>query len=304
MKIRYKNLDDVTNKQSIMQVYKWMKKKKKLSRNYYIQHHSNIDNHFLRQNNSKTTITWIGHSTFLIQIGKINIITDPVYARTMGIRKRLTEPGIPFHELPPIDIVLISHAHYDHLNFPTIKRIGPNAQYLLPVGLKSLFERKQYHHCSELQWWESKRIEGIEFTFVPAQHWTRRTLFDTNTSHWGGWVIQNRANGETIYFAGDSGYFKGFKLIGQRFSIDYALLPIGAYEPASIMKIAHMSPEEAVRSFIDLKATSFIPMHYGTFKLADDTPEEALGRLRAEWRRMNLDEDELKILLLGETLIV
>ncbi|MFD0676826.1 MULTISPECIES: MBL fold metallo-hydrolase [unclassified Paenibacillus] len=304
MKIRYSNLDNVTNKQSIMQVYKWMKKKKKMSRSYYIQHHSDIDKHFLRENNSKTTITWIGHSTFLIQMGKTNIITDPVYANTMGIRKRLTKPGIPFTELPPIDIVLISHAHYDHLDFPTIKRIGRNAQYLLPIGLKSLFERKQYHHSTELAWWDSKRLNGIEFTFVPAQHWTRRTLFDTNTSHWGGWVMKNGASGETVYFAGDSGYFKGFELIGKRFTIDYALLPIGAYEPVSIMKIAHMSPEEAVKSFIDLKAASFIPMHYGTFKLADDTPEEALLRLKAEWKRQKLDEAELKILLLGETLIL
>ncbi|TDF97163.1 MBL fold metallo-hydrolase [Paenibacillus piri] len=304
MKQRFTNLDNVANKQSVMHVYKWMKKKKKMSRAYCIEHHSEIKQHFLKENSSATTITWIGHSTFLIQVGKLNIITDPVYAKTMGIRKRLTEPGIPITELPPIDIVLISHAHYDHLDFATLKRIGRNAEYLLPMGLKRLFKRKGYHHATELSWWDSKRIGGVEFTFVPAQHWTRRTLFDTNTSHWGGWIIQNGANGETIYFAGDSGYFKGFELIGKRFSIDYALLPIGAYEPVSIMKTAHMSPEEAVKSYVDLKASSFIPMHYGTFKLADDTPEEALAKLQAEWRRRGLNREQLKVLLLGETLIL
>jgi L-ascorbate metabolism protein UlaG (beta-lactamase superfamily) len=279
-----------------------MRKKKKMSRSYFIPHHAQIHNHLLKEN--KTKITWIGHSTFLIQINNLNIITDPVYAKMMGFRKRLTEPGIPFADLPPIDVVLISHAHYDHLNFPTIKKIGQGARYLLPVGLKSLFMRKKFHQSMELSWWESTKINGVEFTFVPAQHWTRRTFFDTNTSHWGGWVIKGRETEGSVYFAGDSAYFQGFKQIGERFNIDQAILPIGAYDPVQVMSSAHMSPEEAVKSFVDLQANTFIPMHYGTFKLANDTPEEALELLQSEWRRLQLKTDKLKILLLGETLFL
>jgi L-ascorbate metabolism protein UlaG (beta-lactamase superfamily) len=304
MKIRYTNLDNVKkNKQSILNVYKWMKKKKKMSRSYSIPHHAQINNHLLKENKSKATITWIGHSTFLIQIDNLNIITDPVYAKMMGFRKRLTEPGIPLKDLPPIDVVLISHAHYDHLDFPTVKKIGRGARYLLPVGLKSLFVRKRFQHSLELSWWESTKINGVEFTFVPAQHWTRRTFFDTNTSHWGGWVITGAGHESSVYFAGDSAYFKGFKLIGERFNIDHAILPIGAYDPVQVMRNAHMSPAEAVKSFVDLRANTFIPMHYGTFKLANDTPEEALELLQSEWKKLKLEEDKLRILLLGETLL-
>ncbi|NHN32335.1 MBL fold metallo-hydrolase [Paenibacillus agricola] len=305
MKIRYTNLDNIKkNKQSILHVYKWMTKKKKMSRSYFIPHHAQIHNELLKENDHKTTITWIGHSTFLIQIDNVNILTDPVYAKMMGIKKRLTEPGIPFADLPRIDVVLISHAHYDHLDFPTIKKIGRGARYLLPVGLKSLFMRKKFQQSTELSWWESTRINGVEFTFVPAQHWTRRTFFDTNTSHWGGWVIKGRESEGSVYFAGDSAYFQGFKQIGERFNIDQAILPIGAYDPVQVMSNAHMSPEEAVKSFVDLQANTFIPMHYGTFKLANDTPEEALGLLQAEWKRLQLERERLKILLLGETLFV
>lgn len=164
----------------------------------------------------------------------------------------------------------------------------------------------------ELPWWEKTTVGPLEFHFVPAQHWTRRTLTDTNKSLWGGWVINRSAellvegteNNDAIYFAGDSGYFQGFRDIGARFpGIRYALMPIGAYEPEWFMGMQHVTPEEAIQAFLDVGAETFIPMHYGAFRLADDTPQEALDRLLTDWRRSELDSSRLKLLKHGETLM-
>jgi L-ascorbate metabolism protein UlaG (beta-lactamase superfamily) len=302
MKKRYANLDGVSNGNSFLDFMRWRRQRKKKTISYALPQHPNKDIPFLKENRSRTTITWIGHSTFLIQMGKLNILTDPVYAKSMAFSKRLTEPGIPFKDLPLIDIVLISHGHYDHLDVPTIKKLGASINFLLPIGLKKMFLKGKYNHSSELSWWESQRAGDIEFTFVPAQHWTKRSLFDTNSSHWGGWIIKNIVTEETIYFAGDSGYFRGFKQIGEKFKIDHAILPIGAYDPIWFMHTDHMTPEEAIKAFLDVGAQTFIPMHFGAFMLADDTTEEALVRLKAEWMRLELDEEKLKVLNLGEVL--
>lgn len=254
---------------------------------------------YLQDNRSDTSITWIGHSTFLIQINGLNIMTDPVYANQMAFTKRLSKPGIELSELPQIDIICISHGHYDHLDFQTLRHFSKDTMFLVPIGLKHKFTKRGYRNVFEMSWWESKNINGLNFTFVPAQHWTKRTLFDTNRSHWGGFVFETKV--ECIYYAGDSGYFSGFKEIGKRFSIDTALLPIGAYEPEWFMKHDHMSPEEAVNAFLDLNAHQFVPMHYGTFKLADDTPIEAIVRLQNAWGEHQIPIEQLKIALLGET---
>ena len=255
---------------------------------------------FLQSNRSIPTITWIGHSTFLIQLDGKNILTDPVWANRLGTDKRLSPPGIDLTDLPLIDYVLISHSHYDHLHYSSLKRLKGNPLFLVPIGLGSWFKRKGFNKTVELSWWEQQTVLGLTFTFVPAQHWTKRTLTDTNTSHWGGWIIKSPQ--KTIYFVGDSGYFKGFKEIGEKFAIDYCLMPIGAYEPEWFMAVQHVSPEEAVRAFIDSGAKFMIPMHYGAFRLADDTPDEALNRLDKEWVTRGLDKNSLTTLIHGETL--
>ena len=204
-------------------------------------------------------------------------------------------------DLPEIDIVVISHGHYDHLDFPTLKKLKGNPQYFVPIGLKSLFIKKGYQRVIEMSWWESTVQEGLTIHFVPAQHWTRRTLKDMNTSHWGGWIFQNAQ--ETLYFVGDTGYFNGFKQIGERFNIDTVFMPIGAYEPEWFMADSHISPEDSVKAFIELKAKQFIPMHYGAYRLADDTCPEALDRLYQEWDTRRLPKEQLKVLLIGETVI-
>ncbi|MGE8206802.1 MBL fold metallo-hydrolase [Heyndrickxia sp. NPDC080065] len=271
--------------------------KKDLS--YIVPQHIDKKIEYLQSNREDGTFTWIGHSSFLIQINGLNIVTDIVWANRMGLDVRLSKPGLTPEQMPEIDVVLISHSHYDHLDIASLKKLKGNPTYLVPIGLKNLFTRKGFLPVKEFKWWESTIINEVKFTFVPSQHWTKRTITDTNTSHWGGWMLE--ANRKTIYFAGDSGYFTGFKEIGEKFTIDYALIPIGAYEPEWFMSSQHINPEEAVQVFLDVDANFFIPMHYGAFRLADDTPKEALDRLFIEWEKKNLDPSSLVVLRLGET---
>lgn len=304
-KKRYSNLDDVSTRKSYQDIRKWREERrnKVIEDHYVIPQCEEKKVDWIKTNREQTSITWIGHSTFLIQCAGLNIMTDPVWAKRLGFAKRLTKPGLALSELPAIDVVLISHGHYDHLSVRSLRALPGNPVLLVPEGLARMLKRKGFSEVRELPWWEKTEIQNVRFTMVPAQHWTRRTLWDMNTSHWGGWVIQHTETDETIYFAGDSGYFRGFKEIGKNFDIDVALMPIGAYEPEWFMKASHMNPEEAVQAYLELNATVFIPMHYGAYRLADDTVEDALKRLNAEWDRLNLDRDHLRIFTLGETWI-
>lgn len=301
--MKYANLDNVSNNKSFKDMRKWQKERRSKVKDLSV----NIEQsptkivRELVENRSRTSYTWVGHSTFLIQLNGINIVTDPVWAKRMGFQKRLTEPGISLADLPEIDLVVISHGHYDHLDFPTLKKLKGNPHYLVPVGLRSLFIRKGYKQVTEMSWWESTEYRGISVHFVPAQHWTRRTLRDMNTSHWGGWIFQTPQ--ETYYFVGDTGYFAGFQQIADRFTIDTVFMPIGAYEPEWFMAASHISPEDSVKAFIELQAKHFVPMHYGAYRLADDTGPEALERLYREWEKRQLPEEQLQVLLLGETVM-
>lgn len=300
--MRYNNLDDVSTLKNLKDMWQWQKerasKQKDLSWQVEVCDKPQIE--FLRHNKDQTTITWVGHSTFWIQLGGKNIVTDPVWAQRMGFSKRLTPPGIPIDQLQPIDIVLISHSHYDHLFFPSIRRLQGDPHYLVPEGLGKIFYQKGYRNVTEFSWWQSVGFDSVGITFVPAQHWSKRTFWDTNQSHWGGWVFNDHRT--CIYFAGDTGYFRGFKDIGERYDIDYALMPIGAYEPEWFMTNQHVTPEEAIQGYIDCGADYFVPMHYGAFRLADDTPKEAMDRLHQGWDHHNLDRSKLKTLQIGETL--
>lgn len=259
------------------------------------------DLRFLQHNRNEPSVTWIGHSTFLIQMAGLNIVTDPVWARRMAFQKRLAPPGVQLSDMPSVDVVLISHAHYDHLHVSSLRRLRGPKKMIVPAGLRRKLLLKGFLQAQELHWWEDTAFHGVKFTFVPAQHWTRRNPWDMNTSHWGGWVIEID-RGPTIYFAGDSGYFRGFSEIGRRFDIDVALLPIGAYDPEWFMSSQHVSPEEALQAFIDLKAKYFVPMHYGSFKLSDDTPEDALQRLETGRSELGIPKEKLLLLHHGETL--
>lgn len=303
MRQKFSNLNDVNNNKTFKDMRKWQKERKSKIKDLSVNIEQCPNKNFtaIKENRVHTSFTWIGHSTFLIQINGINILTDPVWAKRMGFQKRLTEPGIPIDELPNIDVVVISHGHYDHLDFPTLKKLPGDPHYFVPIGMKSLLNRKGYRKVTELSWWESAEHQGLTLYFVPAQHWTRRTMTDMNTSHWGGWVLQGPK--ETLYFVGDTGYFNGFQEINKRFTIDTVFMPIGAYEPEWFMADSHISPEDSVKAYLELQATQFVPMHYGAYRLADDTGPEALERLFKEWEKRQLPKEQLKVLLLGETVL-
>ncbi|ADU31743.1 MBL fold metallo-hydrolase [Evansella cellulosilytica] len=301
---RYKNLDDISNQKSFKDMRRWAKerkaKKKDLTTHIRLANTKDIDE--LQNNRNKFSITWIGHATFLIQMDGLNVITDPVWAKRMGFQKRMTEPGIDINDLPEIDIVVISHGHYDHLDFGSIKKLKGNPAYYVPIGLGSAFRRRGYKNVQEANWWDDFLInENIKLSFVPAQHWTRRSLRDMNTSHWGGWIIEDNKSQKSVYFVGDTGYFTGFKEIANRFTLDIVLMPIGAYEPEWFMAPSHINPEDAIKAFLELEGNLFIPMHYGAYRLADDTGPEALARFNKEWERLNLSSENKMVLKLGET---
>jgi L-ascorbate metabolism protein UlaG (beta-lactamase superfamily) len=319
-KQRYSNMDNVIANRSFQDLRKWRKERirKKKDYTYNVPQHANKEVIFLNENRARTSLTWIGHSTFLIQKNGLNIVTDPVWAMSMAFNKRLAAPGLQLMELPQIDVVLISHGHYDHLDLPTLRKIPGKPKYMVPIGLAGLMRRKGFDDVVELSWWENTTYRGVRFDFLPAQHWTRRTLTDMNSSLWGGWLMRaadseklandggdlpDTEDSDAIYFAGDSGYFRGFRDIGERFGpFRYVLMPIGAYEPEWFMSPSHMTPEDAVKAWFDVGGEQFIPMHYGAFKLADDTPQEALDRLIAEWTRLGIDKSKLHILHHGETI--
>ncbi|MFS0862727.1 MBL fold metallo-hydrolase [Fredinandcohnia sp. 179-A 10B2 NHS] len=300
---RYTNYDNVSNTKSFADMRRWSKERRanKKDLSVQIQQYENKEIQKVYQNRECSSITWIGHSTFLLQVNGINIVTDPVWAKRMGFQKRLTEPGIPIEELPEIDVVLISHGHYDHLDFGSIKRLKGKPTFYVPIGLRSAFTKRGYKNVIEANWWDEFSTNGLKITFVPAQHWTRRGIKDMNTSHWGGWIIEDTLTNQTVYFVGDTGYFKGFKEIGEKFNIDVVLMPIGAYEPEWFMKDSHINPEDAIKAFLEVKGSLFIPMHYGAYRLADDNGPEALERFLKEWDRLKLPKKQLAVLQIGET---
>ncbi|WP_088105371.1 MBL fold metallo-hydrolase [Halalkalibacter urbisdiaboli] len=253
----------------------------------------------IQANNTTTSYTWIGHSTFLIQLQGLNILTDPVWAKRMGFEKRLRSPGMKIDELPLIDIVLISHGHYDHLEFSTLTKLKGKPTFYVPIGLKQSFIKRGLTNVKEASWWDSFKHEEVLLHFVPAHHWVRRHPFDFNRSHWGGWILQTE--NDCLYFVGDTAYFEGFYEIRNRFQINTVFMPIGDYEPEWLCHTSHISPEKAIQAYLDIGATHFIPMHYGTFRLSIDTGPEALERLQKEWRRLKLPPEQLKVLKIGES---
>lgn len=222
-------------------------------------------------------ITFINHSTFLIQTGGVNILTDPVWSdRVSPVSfagpKRYRPAGVKFEDLPKIDVVLISHNHYDHLDLETLKKLEEKfqPQFITPLGVSQLLKGTLFRYTLELDWWKERVIHtNISVHSVPAQHFSARGLFDRNKTLWSGYVIKSPAG--NVYFAGDTGYGDFFKVIQQKFPvIKVGLIPIGAYKPQWFMEPMHLNPEEALQVHKDLRAQISFGMHFGTFPLADD----------------------------------
>ena len=266
------------------------------------------------------TATWIGHSTVLVQLGGLNILTDPIWSeRASPIRwlgpRRWVPPGALLESLPPLDIVLLSHNHYDHLDAPTVRRVArlhPDAHWMVPLGLVPLLRRLGVRKVTELGWWDEATVREARIACTPARHFSARGVTDRMRTLWCGWIV--RVAGRALYFAGDTAYHPEFAAIGQRYGpFDIVLIPIGAYEPRWFMQRVHMDPEEAVRAYLDVAGESLeedasprspriaLGIHWGTFKLTDEPMDEPPRRTLAAWRAAGLPEEELWILKHGET---
>ncbi len=229
-------------------------------------------------------LTWIGHASFLIQFTNLNVLVDPNFANWLFLLKRIKRSGLRLEHLPPIDLVLLTHAHFDHFHKPTLRRLPHPKIGIMPWGVGDLAHNLGFARVIELEWWESFAHEDWKVTFTPSKHWGARTLHDHHRGY-GGFVLEHQ--GRRIYHAGDSAYFDGFKEIGSRLAPEVALLPIGAYHPESFRNV-HMGPDEAVKAFRDLGAQRFVPMHYGTFRLAFEALDEP-----PRWLRQIAQEEKL-----------
>ena len=255
-------------------------------------------------------VTWINHATVLIQLDGTNILTDPIWSeRASPLHwvgpKRQAPPPININELPPIDAVVISHNHYDHMDLASLQQLDSLYQpvFITPLVNKHYLESAGITNIVELDWWQAHHIGPVRITATPAQHWSKRTLFDANRALWSGFYVQGHQ--QSVFFAGDTAYQAHFKLVKERLGPpSIALLPIGAYKPQWFMQRAHTSPEEAVLAHIDLQAQTSVPIHYGTFRLGDDGPQSALSDLKVSITNHHLDVMAFNILAPGELLTV
>jgi N-acyl-phosphatidylethanolamine-hydrolysing phospholipase D len=251
-------------------------------------------------------ITWIGHSTFLIQVEGVNILTDPIWSNSCGPNSflkvsRVVPPGVLFEQLPPIHAVLISHNHYDHLDAPTVKRLGNGPAYFVPLGIATWFEKRKIKHVFEMDWWQTSSLRGVKFHCVPIQHFSGRSPFKRNETLWSGWIVETKS--AKIFFAGDTGDSPVFKEIGDRFGpIQLSILPIGAYRPRWFMSPVHVDPPEAIKILKDTHSERAIACHWGTFKLSDEPLGEPPVYLRKAMRENGIDEGKFVVMKPGETL--
>ena len=265
---------------------------------------------------SVPSATWIGHATVLVQSGGLNILTDPIFsARASPVSffgpQRAQPPGIALADLPPIDVVVVSHNHYDHLDRLSAvqlnERSGGRTLFLVPLGLKAFLARLGITNAIELDWWDVHRHQGVEFRLVPVQHWSARGLHDRMETLWGGWAVF--APDLRWYFSGDAGYSRHFAETRERLAaqardgllFDLALLAIGAYEPRWFMREQHMNPAEAVQAHQDLGARRSLGIHWGTFPLTDEALDQPPVDLAAARQAQRLSAQDFFVLPIGGT---
>ncbi|WP_263366409.1 MBL fold metallo-hydrolase [Edaphobacter bradus] len=258
-----------------------------------------------RVNADELGVTFIGHSSFLLQLDGRNLLVDPVLSKRLILLRRQRRPGVIAEQMPAIDVVLVTHAHMDHLDFASLRKVvrvtrrlrGHAPEIVVPRGVEDLVAGLGFARVREMEWWQQTEVKGLAVTMTPCRHWGARLFSDTHRGY-GGYVVE--AAGHSVYHSGDTAYFDGFTEIGQRLRPQVALLPIGAYFPDSYRAV-HTSPEEAVRAFVEVGAQWMVPMHFGTFRLGREPMDEPVQRLTAEAARLNVG-NRVKVLEEGETL--
>ncbi|WP_051985996.1 MBL fold metallo-hydrolase [Pseudidiomarina salinarum] len=264
----------------------------------------------IRQPGSQPQVTWLGHATFLLQYQGLNILTDPILSdRASPVSfagpQRLTPKPLELSDLPPIDVVVISHNHYDHLDEKTIEQLGSDPKYLVPLGLREWFVDHgiDARQITELDWWQQLKLGPASYTATPSQHWSSRGLFDRNETLWASWLIE--LDDWTVWFGGDTGYNPvQFREIGDYADrIDVALIPIGAYQPRWFMAKNHVNPAEAVMIHRDLNARLSLAMHWGTFQLSAEGIQETLDDLFTARAEQRVAETDFLIMAIGATMV-
>ena len=303
----YKNLDGTVPDQGIGALFKWqvadrVAGRRRRDRAAFTTPRRANDGAAL----TSTTphLTWIGHATFVQRLGGQLLATDPIWSARIHTIPRMAPPGVALDLCPKLDVVTVSHSHYDHLDLPTLRSIGKDALYIVPKDNADLLTGAGLPNVVELGWWESHQVGELKVTLVPAQHWSMRAPWDKNKRLWGGFVYESRVPGEgTSYHAGDTAFSEDvFAAIAERFpKIDWAMLPIGAYDPTWFMKRQHMGPEDAGRAWEILGAKQLVAMHWGTFKLTDEPLGEPPERLRAWFAERGHAMDRMWIPDIGET---
>ncbi|MBS1206380.1 MAG: fold metallo-hydrolase [Proteobacteria bacterium] len=252
---------------------------------------------------------WLGHASILLRLQGQYLLTDPVFSRRASpVRfagpQRRTPSALAIADVPQLDVILISHNHYDHLDTWTLHallRRFPDVHFFVPLGLGALIRRLGARHVTELDWWQSMIFQGMVYTAVPAQHWSMRTLWDRNRSLWCGWVVES-AKGR-FWFAGDTGYTPELLAIPQRLgALDVVALPVGAYAPRWFMSINHMDPQSAVALWQQLGSPLAFPVHWGVFELADESLDQPVKELQLSLSEAAMDNDNFRILKIGQYL--
>jgi len=290
---RFSNSDGMKNEKSLSEVLKWSWSREEPKKEF-IKTNENINLNSLKDREHYAL--WIGHSTFLINNGDLTILTDPIFSeRASPLKfagpKRLIKPVIKIKDLPKVDVITISHNHYDHLDINSLRKIQkkfPNVKILVPKGDLKLLRNYNLNNGFEFLWWEEIAFNNTKFIFTPAQHWSARGIRDRNKSLWGGWFIKNED--KNIFHAGDTGYSDDFIEIRNRLgTVDFAMIPIGAYDPQWFMSYSHVNPEEALNIAKDLNAKKSIGMHWGTFILTDEPVLEPRERLNKMSNQTNIN---------------
>ncbi|MEC9391971.1 MAG: MBL fold metallo-hydrolase [Pseudomonadota bacterium] len=285
----FTNTDGQSNNRNLSEILKWSFNRESPIPEY-LEVKEIIDPNIFQE--KRNYAFWIGHASFLVSNGNVNILFDPIFSeRASPLKfagpKRLIRPATNISSLPKIDIIAISHNHYDHLDIESLKKIQnkyPNVKILIPKGDGKLLKKHNLKNGKEFLWWESIKIKETTLTFTPSQHWSARGLGDRNKSLWGSWHVKH--DKKNIFHAGDTGYSEDFKEIHKRLgNVDFAMIPIGAYAPRWFMGYSHVNPEEAIKIAIDLNAKESVGMHWGTFILTDEPvlePKKELNKLSIE----------------------